>query len=274
MLNELLKKAVVAVVGKQAEEIAPLINSKKPVNEFLIAKKLNLTINQTRNILYKLSNKGLVFSTRKKDKKKGWYTYFWKIEIMKSLEFLRKDLLKKINQFQERIHSRESKQFFVCKRCGIEFSEENALLRDFICPECGEVLSLKDDTKLIREMNKHIEKFKRELKIVEEEIKAEQLKLDKIRNKEIKAREKERLKKKEEAARKRRQTRKAKLKQNKKTKSKIIKKIKKKIIKKKIKKTTFKIKKSKVKNKSKKKTLKKIKKKISLKTSKKKGKKR
>jgi len=70
MLDKFLKEVVVITVGKQAEPIADLLNAKKHVNEFIIAKKLGLTINQTRNILYKISNSGLVSFIRKKDKKK------------------------------------------------------------------------------------------------------------------------------------------------------------------------------------------------------------
>jgi len=73
MLKDLLKEVVAIVAGKQAEEIADILDSKKHVNEFLIAKKLGITINQTRNILYKLSDFGLVSFIRKKDKRKGWY---------------------------------------------------------------------------------------------------------------------------------------------------------------------------------------------------------
>ena len=105
------------VVGKQTEEIVDLLDSKKYINEFVLAKKLDLTINQTRNILYKISDYGLVSSIRKKDKRKGWYTYFWKIEALKSLEFLKVNLNKKINQFNNQIKSREKKNFYICERC-------------------------------------------------------------------------------------------------------------------------------------------------------------
>ena len=87
MLDKFLKDVVSIIVGKYAEPIVDLLNSKKHVNEFIIAKKLDITINQTKNILYKLSDHGLVSSIRKKDKKKGWYTYFWKIEIIKAQAF-------------------------------------------------------------------------------------------------------------------------------------------------------------------------------------------
>src|SRR3989338_11520661 len=74
---ELLKFIVEGLINKQAVPIMDLLSSKKPVNEFTIAEKLGLTINQTRNIIYKLSDFGLVSFTRKKDKRKGWYIYFW-----------------------------------------------------------------------------------------------------------------------------------------------------------------------------------------------------
>src|SRR3989339_95338 len=131
MLDKFLREVVVIAVGKQAEGIVDLLNSKKYVNEFILAKKLNLTINQTRNILYKLSDNGLVSSTRKKDKRKGWYTYFWKIENLKSLDFLKDVLVKKIEQINNQIKSRETKNFYFCERCNVEFNEENALLYDF-----------------------------------------------------------------------------------------------------------------------------------------------
>jgi len=76
MLKNLLEETVEIVIGKQAEGIVDLLDGKKYVNEFIIAKKLGITINQARNILYKISDQGLVSFIRKKDKKKGWYTYF------------------------------------------------------------------------------------------------------------------------------------------------------------------------------------------------------
>jgi len=109
MLQKLLKEIVSSVGGKQGEELIDLLDGKKYINEFLIAKKLDITINQARNILYKLADLRLVSSIRKKDKRKGWYTYFWKIEILRSLSFLREEISKKIEQLEYHIKSRETK---------------------------------------------------------------------------------------------------------------------------------------------------------------------
>jgi len=205
MRKDFIQEVVASVVGKQSEEIATLLDTKKHVNEFLIAKSLGITINQVRNILYKLSDFGLVSSIRKKDRKKGWYTYFWKIEISKAFEFLESLLEKKISQISSQINSRETKQFYVCDRCKVEVNEEHALLMNFTCDECGEIFALKDNAKVLRELKKHLIKYSNELVMVKEEIAIEKEKMDKQRLKEVqkedRAKAKERAKK--SAARKR-----------------------------------------------------------------------
>ncbi len=226
MLKKFLGEVLVIIAGKQAEELSNLLNDKKYINEFSIAKKMDLTINQTRNLLYKISDFGLVSFIRKKDKKKGWYTYFWKIETLKCLEFLKNILLKKIGQFTHQIKSRETKRFYICERCNIEFNEENALLHNFTCNECGDIFVTKDNTKLLRELNKRLDKLKRELELVNEEIDIENKKIEKRKLKELKKQEK--------------------IKAEKKVKKKAKKTSKKKLVKKKAKKVTKKIPKKKI----------------------------
>jgi transcription factor E len=194
MLKNLLKEAVENVIGKQSEQLTDLLDSKNHVNEFLIAKKMDLTINQTRNLLYKLSDFNLVSSIRKKDKRKGWYTYFWKIEVLKTLGFLKADYKKKVEQTQTQIKSRSSKQFYHCERCNIEISEENALPYNFTCAECGEIFTLKDNAKVINEMNKRLNLLNKKIEEIEKE-EQEQRKL--VEKKIIKENKKEQKAKKE-----------------------------------------------------------------------------
>ena len=191
MLKKFLKDVLILVVGRQVEEMADLLYSDKHVNEFLIAKRLGITINQTRNILYKISDKGLVSSIRKKDKRKGWYTYFWKIEVLKALEFLKSYVLKRIEQIQSQLRSRQSRQFYLCEKCNLEFSEENALVYDFTCRECGNVFAVKDNSKVIRDFKKDLLRLGNELKLINVEIEKENSKLDKKKEREIKKKIKE-----------------------------------------------------------------------------------
>lgn len=217
MQEKLLIEVVEKVIGKQAKEAVNLLIGKRDVNEFLLAKKMNLTINQVRNILYKLANYGLVTFTRKKDKRKGWYTYFWTLSTKKSLELLDKTLLKEMDEIQTKLKNRENKSFYICKNCRIEVSEEIALMQDYACQECGQIYELNQDDKLIKDLNKDLERLRKqehnvtgELRKLEEEEKV-------IRTKKE---EKERVEKKKKRDEKRAERKKAKKKEAKKSKRK------------------------------------------------------
>lgn len=165
-LHEILS----TVAGRQAGDIVNLLVGKKNVNEFIIAKKLKLTINQTRNILYKLSDSGLVGSTRKKDKRKGWYTYFWTLNTEKSLELLEKNVTRELENYRAQLKSRAVKRYYVCNTCKTEVSEETALLHNFICSECGEVYSLQEDKKISVELQSKIKKLEASLLSIQQEL--------------------------------------------------------------------------------------------------------
>ncbi|MEK6820101.1 MAG: hypothetical protein AABX71_00130 [Nanoarchaeota archaeon] len=215
MQTELLNEVVGEIAGKQASGILEILMGKRDVNEFLIAKKLGLTINQVRNILYKLSNFNLVTFSRKKDKKKGWYTYFWTLDTEKVLELLEKRFAKEIETLINQLKSRKVKRFYVCRICKSEFSEETALLHNFVCSECGEVYDLADHKKIMRELERNIVKIEKqkagvseELRKIKEErekkrVKKEKRKVkEKIREKAVKKEKKKLEKKKQEKEKK------------------------------------------------------------------------
>jgi transcription factor E len=168
-----LKKVVESVAGITAVKIVDLLYNKKDINEFLIAKKLGLTINQTRNLLYKLSHTGILSSIRRKDKRKGWYIYFWTFDVLKSLEFLQSSLSNEINQLKGQLGNKQTKRFYKCKMCGREVNEETALLNNFTCTECGEIYELADNAEAVQQISKNITRLEKELELVNFEISKE-----------------------------------------------------------------------------------------------------
>ncbi|MDD5193843.1 MAG: hypothetical protein PHF67_04645, partial [Candidatus Nanoarchaeia archaeon] len=120
MQIKFLKSIVENLINKQATPIIDLLIGKKHVNEFLIAKKLGLTINQTRNILYKLSDFGLVSFIRKKDRRKGWYIYFWTLNIFQSLNLLEQNLNDELIKLENQLKERKERRYYYCKTCSIE----------------------------------------------------------------------------------------------------------------------------------------------------------
>ena len=166
----LVRDVVQSSVGEDAVTIVDILFGKKNVNEFTIAEKLKITINQTRNLLYKLSDEGLVSFVRKKDKKNGgWYTYFWTFETTRSLENLKTLLEKRIKELERAFEIRKEARFYHCPNCDVEFSEEDALHNYFACPECGDVLHLKDNEEVLGQIRQEIDKLKKDLDIANEE---------------------------------------------------------------------------------------------------------
>jgi transcription factor E len=205
---DLLREISILVAGKNTGLLVEILYDKENVNEFLIAKKMGLTINQVRNILYKLSDESLVSFSRKKDKKKGWYTYFWTVDFEKAMVLLKQVIENRIYQLEHKLNSRNSKQFYVCTICKSEIAEENALLQDFTCPECGEIYELKDSSETIAELQKAIEKLSEKLGLINNELdRLEELNQKKVKRR-IKKAKKEKDKKRKEAAVKRAKTRK------------------------------------------------------------------
>ena len=166
----LLKELVIKSAGKDAEQIVDIIAGGKPVNEFKIAEKLKLTINQVRNILYKLSANNIVFSIRKKDSKKGWYIYSWSIDAQKALHHFADLKKKELKNHEALLHSRQTRGFYVCPNGCIETSEENALLHSFKCSECGQLLQPESFENEKKELYEKIVLARKELLFIEEEL--------------------------------------------------------------------------------------------------------
>ncbi|MFH1289816.1 MAG: hypothetical protein ABIH92_00230 [Nanoarchaeota archaeon] len=201
MQERLLKKIITDYAGPDAEKLVDLLYKKQNVNEFLIAKKMDLTINQTRNMLYKLADEGLVRFIRKKDKKKGgWYTYFWTLKTKRSLFKYKDKVTADIDSLGEKASSLEKERHFYCENCDLAYNEENALLNDYTCPECGETLQmkntadaaehLKDEIKKLKETRKQIEREVMDIEAKEEKLKGRRLKVEKKKKEEERKRRK------------------------------------------------------------------------------------
>jgi len=166
ILHELIRD----IAGKNAEPIADILRDKDEVNEYKIAEKLKITVNQVRNILYKLFDKSVVAFRRKKDAKKGWYIYFWSLNVNKALIQFISIKEKEIVDVKNQISNLETRHYYSCPYECIEVNEETALHYHFICQECGQLLVLSEKTDRIKELKNMIEKYERQIVIAREEL--------------------------------------------------------------------------------------------------------
>ncbi len=259
--KEDLEDLVQRLVGDDVLPLISILIKKRNVSEFKLAEMLNVTVNQVRNMLYRLNEHNLVSFMRRKDKRKGWYIYYWTLNNKSVLNAVRKLKEQQLRNFKERLSREEDGVFYVCPTGCMRLMMEAAMEVEFRCQECGNLLREQSNTKTITNIKRMIKELEKELT---EEAEAQ---TELHRKRMIAAARREKLAEKKKLAAKK-AAKKVKKKAVKKAPKKVVKKkpkkVKKKIVKKKPKKVKKKVvkKKPKAKKKVAKKKPKKVKKKV------------
>ncbi len=162
--DKLLQDVIAEVAGPDVWPLVRALKNKKNVSEFKLADAIKKEINLTRNMLYRLYDQHLVTFIRKKDKKKGWYIYYWTFNPKRVKELIKNLKKTKIERLKERITREKSTNFFTCANKCIRLDFDQATEFEYKCPECGEILHQEDNTQLINTLQKEILKLEKELK--------------------------------------------------------------------------------------------------------------
>ncbi|MEK6835819.1 MAG: hypothetical protein AABX55_02240, partial [Nanoarchaeota archaeon] len=112
---------------------------------------------------YKLNSYNLVYSSRKKDREKGWYIYYWTFNFRHARDVLIARKKDRLNYLQEELDKESKKGFYVCPNDDVRMELEEALEYNFKCPECGALLRQEDSSKKISEIQHEITKLTHEL---------------------------------------------------------------------------------------------------------------
>ena len=162
--SKVIDQVVSEVAGEDVTPLVKYLKDKKNISEFKIAEKIKKEVNQTRNMLYRLYEANLVSFIRKKDKKKGWYIYYWTFNP-KRIKYLIYDLKrKKLDNLKSRLEREENNYFFVCEENCIRLDFEQATDFNFKCPECGKLVNQEDNVLKVKEIKDGIKTLEKELK--------------------------------------------------------------------------------------------------------------
>ena len=185
-----------SIIGEDSIPLIEQLLGKDNISEFDLATKTKKDIKIVRRMLYLLYNHNLVSFTRKKDKQKGWYIYYWTL-LPESIRFnyfkMKRDLLEKL---KKRLEEEKQELFFVCPNKCLRLNFDNAMGFEFHCPECGELISQDNQDEKIA----HLEKRIGELQIEFDELQEQR----KVRRTETRTKRKEVVSKKKKIARKKR----------------------------------------------------------------------
>ena len=186
------KKIEQILTGMLGDDGLPLIRellTRNNVSEFDLASKTKKDIKVIRKMLYILYNHNLVEFTRKKDKIKGWYIYYWTL-LPESVRFDyfkgKRDLLERL---KEQLEHERKELFFVCPAKCVRLNFDQAMDFEFHCPECGELIGQDNNeqriayiTQKILETEKELEQLKVQRK-VKRKIVQEKKKIRKLKKK-------------------------------------------------------------------------------------------
>ncbi|MBS3128072.1 hypothetical protein J4410_02915 [Candidatus Woesearchaeota archaeon] len=153
------------VAGEDVLELVKVLKGKRNISEFKLAQDAKQEINIIRNQLYRLYDSNLVSFTRKKDKQKGWYIYYWTFNDgrVKDLRTLLKK--KRLVKLKERLDKEQKNQFFLCKNACSRLTFEQATDTYYKCPECASLLNQQDNLKTINHIQSEIEILEKEVRI-------------------------------------------------------------------------------------------------------------
>ncbi len=154
-IDSTLKKVLVDFGGKEALIIAKILieTTNEDLTDERIAELSVVKLNIVRKILYILNENKLTEFQRVRDKRSGWYIYYWK-ETFGNLPNLlseRKDHV--VNQLDIRMRFENENFFFTCNNsCTGRYIFIDAMDLNFRCPNC-------DGGVLAEEKNKEKVKF-------------------------------------------------------------------------------------------------------------------
>ena len=159
-----IEEIIVGIIGEEGIPLVKQLYAKTNVSEFDLASRTKKDIKVIRKLLYILYNHNLIGFTRKKDKQKGWYVYYWTILP----ESIRYNYIKRkkevLVQLQQRLEAEKLELFFSCPNKDVRLNFDQAMDFEFHCPECGELIAQEDGEEMRAQLQHQI-------KVLEEEIK-------------------------------------------------------------------------------------------------------
>ncbi|MBT4935398.1 hypothetical protein HOL21_01435 [Candidatus Woesearchaeota archaeon] len=158
------EEILVMILGEEGRSLVRYLIGKENISEFDLANKTKKDIKIVRRLLYNLYNHNLVGFTRKKDKQKGWYIYYWTL-LPESIKFsyfkMRRDHLERM---QHRLEEEQRELFFICPNKCVRLNFDQSADFEFHCPECGELIHQDQKKDMIKSLQKNIVLVQAEIK--------------------------------------------------------------------------------------------------------------
>lgn len=169
-LDNAIRALVERIIGSPGIKLYEVLDDKENLSEFKIADDMKMGINQVRSLLYKLSSYNLVYSTRKKDRQKGWYVYFWTFNKKYAKGYLIMDNIERIRKLTKTLRKEKDGNFYLCSNKCIRMDLSEAMEHNFKCPECEKVVEFQDNAKRLKDIEEEINTLQQNTELLKQSI--------------------------------------------------------------------------------------------------------
>tara|TARA_B100001013_G_C24447457_1_gene378195 strand:- start:159 stop:668 length:510 start_codon:yes stop_codon:yes gene_type:complete len=163
LTNKVIGEVITEEVGPDVVLLVDQLKKKQNVSEFKLAEDIKIDIKETRNMLYRLYKSNLVSFSRKKDKQKGWYIYYWSFNTKDIKYLFIKHKINTVKKLNDRIKREKNNLFFMCDNRCIRFNFDQGMNFNFKCPECGVLMIQENNSSTIMELEKKIDLLNKEI---------------------------------------------------------------------------------------------------------------
>ena len=164
LTNKVIGEVITEEVGPDVIPLVDQLKKRQNVSEFKLAENIKTDIKETRNMLYRLYKSNLVTFSRKKDKQKGWYIYYWTFNSKNVKYLFMKHKQDRLKRLRERVGREKNNLFYICESKCIRFNFDQGINFNFKCPECGELMLQEDNSIIIEGIEKDMKELERDIK--------------------------------------------------------------------------------------------------------------
>ncbi len=161
--NEAVRAYIFRLVGEEGLTLIEKFPAEGEYSDEELAEIVEINLNSVRHTLYTLYGKRLAEYRRIKNSETGWLTYLWVLKFQNLDTVLSEEMDDVLDILKTREDYEVLNDFYICNTCGLRYTFDEAMARDFICINCDEKMDHFDNDLLAEALKRRVESIKENL---------------------------------------------------------------------------------------------------------------
>jgi len=161
--NEATKVYLLRLIGEEGLKLLETYPDGTEFSDEELAEKTEISLNNIRQTLYILYSKRLAKYRRIKNPETGWLTYLWTLQPQNLNLSISEDMEDVLDKLELRVRYEEENDFYICNTCGLRYTFDEALSRNFECNNCDVKIEHFDNELLTSGLKKRVAAMKEAL---------------------------------------------------------------------------------------------------------------